>query len=105
MNPSRYPAYLALGVSIISMGFSAIFVRWANAPGIVTGFYRMAIATALLAWPFYRRVKAQGSLSRRGLRFAVLGGLFFAADLGLWATGVVMSGATNPTLLGGFCWR
>ena len=99
MNPSRYPAYLALGVGILSLGVSAIFVRWANAPGIVASFYRMAIATALLAWPFYRRVKATGSLSRRGLRFAVLGGLFFAADLALWSTGVVMSGATNPTLL------
>ena len=99
MNPSRFPAYLALGVGILSLGFSAIFVRWANAPGIVTSFYRMAIATILLAWPFYRRVKATGSLSRRGLRFAVLGGLFFTGDLALWATGVVLSGATNPTLL------
>ena len=99
MNPSRFSAYLALGVGILSLGFSAIFVRWANAPGIVTSFYRMAIATALLAWPFYRRVKATGSLSRRGLRFAVLGGLFFTGDLALWATGVVLSGATNPTLL------
>ena len=99
MNPSRFPAYLALVVGIFSLSFSAIFVRWANAPGIVTSFYRMAIATALLAWPFYRRIKAQGRLSRRGLRFAVLGGLFFAADLALWATGVVLSGATNPTLL------
>ena len=99
MNSSRFPAYLALGVSILSMSFSAIFVRWADAPGIVAGFYRVAIATALLAWPFYRRVKAQAGLSRRGLRFAVLGGLFFAADLALWATGVVLSGATNPTLL------
>ena len=99
MNPSRFPAYLALGVGIMSLSFSAIFVRWANAPGIVTSFYRMAIAAVLLAWPFYRQVKAQGSLSRRGLRFAVLGGLFFAADLALWATGVIMSGAANPTLL------
>lgn len=99
MNPSRLPAYLALGVGILSLGFSAIFVRWANAPGIVTSFYRMAIATVLLAWPFYRRVKAKGNLSRQGLRFAVVGGLFFAADLALWATGVVLSGATNPTLL------
>jgi drug/metabolite transporter (DMT)-like permease len=99
MNPPRFSAYLALGVGILSLSFSAIFVRWANAPGIVTSFYRMAIATALLAWPFYRRVKATGSLSRRGLRFAVLGGLFFTGDLALWATGVVLSGATNPTLL------
>ncbi len=91
--------YLALGVGILSLGFSAIFVRWANAPGPVTGFYRMAIAVVVLAWPFYRRVKAQGNLPRQGLQAAVLGGLFFAADLALWTTGVVMSGATNPTLL------
>jgi drug/metabolite transporter (DMT)-like permease len=99
MNPPHFSAYLALGVGILSLSFSAIFVRWANAPGIVTSFYRMAIATALLAWPFYRRVKAQGNLSWQGLRFAVLGGQFFMADLALWATGVILSGATNPTLL------
>ncbi len=99
MNSSRLPSYLALGIGSLSLGFSAIFVRWADAPGSVTALYRVAIAVLLLAWPFYRRVKTRGSLPRQGLRFAVLGGLFFAADLTLWATGVVMSGATNPTLL------
>ncbi len=92
-------SYLALGVGALSLGVSAIFVRWANAPGAVTSFYRMAIAAALLAWPFYRRVKARGGLPRRGVGFALLGGLFFAADLAFWATGVMLSGATNPTLL------
>ena len=92
-------SYLALGVGALGLGVSAIFVRWANAPGAVTSFYRMAIATALLAWPFYRRVKARGGLPRRGLWFALLGGLFSAAALAFWATGVMLSGATNPTLL------
>ena len=91
--------YLALGVSILSLSFSALFVRWANAPGAVASFYRMAVAVAVLAWPFYRHAKARGTLPRRGLEVAVLGGLFFAGDLALWATGVVMSGATNPTIL------
>jgi drug/metabolite transporter (DMT)-like permease len=97
-NPRLY-AYLALGVGALSLGFSAIFVRWAEAPGIVTSFYRMAIVVVLMAWPFYRRVRARGELSPRGVRLALLGGLFFAADLALWATGVVQSGATTPTLL------
>jgi len=96
---SKLRPYLALGVGVVSLGFSAIFVRWAHAPGAVTSFYRVAIATALLAWPFYRQVRARGGLSRRGVQFAVLGGLFFAGDLALWTTGVVLSGATNPTLL------
>jgi len=100
-NP-RHPhlsAYLALGVGALSLGFSAIFVRWADAPGIVTSLYRMAIVVVVMAWPFYRRLKARGNLPRRGVQLALLGGVSFAADLSFWATGVVMSGATNPTLL------
>ena len=92
-------AYLALGVGIVTLGFSAIFVRWAEAPGVVTSFYRVAIAALVMAWPFYRRVRRLGGLPRRGAWIALLGGLLFAADLALWATGVMMSGATNPTLL------
>lgn len=99
MRPSRSSAYLVLAVGIVSLGFSGIFVRWANAPGLVTAFYRMAVGTVALAWPFYRRVRRAGGLPRQGLWFAVVGGLFFAADLALWTTGVMLSGATNPTLL------
>lgn len=92
--------YLALGVGVLSLGVAAIFVRWANAPGPVTSFYRLSIASLLLALPFYRR-RAQVSqpLPLKGLQIAVLGGLFFAGDLAFWASGVVLSGATNPTLL------
>lgn len=99
MNSSRLPSYLALGVGIVCLGFSGIFVRWANAPGPVPSFYRMVVSVVLLAWPFYEGIKTGNSLPRQGLRIAVLGGLFFAADLAFWASGVVLSGATNPTLL------
>jgi drug/metabolite transporter (DMT)-like permease len=96
---SSFLAYLALAIGIVSVSFSAILVRWANAPGTVASFYRMAVAAVLMAWPFYRRVSARRSLPRLGIRVAVLGGVFFAADLAFWASGVVLSGATNPTLL------
>ena len=96
---SSISAYLALGLGILAVSFSAIFVRWAGAPGTVTSFYRTAIAALLLTWPFLRQVQTRNELPRAGLRTAVLGGLFFAGDLTLWSTGVVISGATNPTLL------
>jgi len=92
-------SYTALGVGILSLGFSGIFVRWAHAPGVVTSFYRMAIAVVLMALPFARRLRAAGGIPAAGLRLALLGGLFFAGDVALWATGVVLGGATNPTLL------
>jgi drug/metabolite transporter (DMT)-like permease len=96
---SLWRAYLALGMGMASVSFSAIFVRWADAPGTVAGFYRVAVAVLLMAWPFFRRVRARGPLPWRGIGIALLGGLFFAADLGFWATGVMMTGATIPTVL------
>ncbi len=90
--------YAALGVGILSLGFSGIFVRWAHAPGVVTSFYRMAIAVVLMALPFTRR-RSAGGIPAAGLRYALFGGVFFAGDVALWATGVMLGGATNPTLL------
>jgi drug/metabolite transporter (DMT)-like permease len=96
---SPWRAYLALAIGALTLGFSAIFVRLADAPGAVSAFYRMSIATLILAWPFLRAVKTKGRISRKGARLAVWAGIFFAADLAAWMTGVVLSGATNPTLL------
>lgn len=98
-NPNPQRAYLALGFGILAIGLSPIFIRWANAPGVVSMFYRTGIAALALAWPFAQRVRKAGRLPRAGIWMAVLGGLFFAADLAAWSSGVMLSGATNPTLL------
>jgi drug/metabolite transporter (DMT)-like permease len=84
---------------MLALGFSAILVRTADAPGVVSSFYRMAAAIVVMAWPVYRRVRARGYHSRRAVQTALLGGLLFGGDVALWATGITLSGATNPTLL------
>lgn len=93
-------AYLVLALSLIGMGFSGIFVSLAGAPGAVAGFYRMGIAATVLAVPFARGVRVAGPPQRREIGIAVLAGLFFAGDLFFWNTGILISGATNPTLMG-----
>jgi len=45
-------AYAALAVGIFSLSFSAMFVRWANAPGPVRAFYRLFFSILLLL-PFF----------------------------------------------------
>lgn len=97
-NNSR--AYLVLALSLLGMGFSGILVSLADVPGAVTGFYRMAIASVALVIPFVRGVQREGNPGRREGLIAVLAGLFFAADLFFWNTGILISGATNPTLMG-----
>lgn len=96
----RSRAYLALGLGLMGLAFSGIFVKWANAPGTVTGFYRMAGAILVLAPMFWHRWRTLERVPRREVQIAVLAGLFFATDLTLWNTGILLSGATNPTLLG-----
>ncbi len=91
--------YLALGVGILSVSMSAIFVSWAGAPGVVTSFYRMAIGAVIFTLPFVQRSRQKGMVPRRGALFALLAGAFFGVDMALWSTGITISGATNPTLM------
>lgn len=92
-------SYLALAVGLFALGLSAIFTRWADAPGIVSSFYRMLIATVVTAWPFFRSLRRRKEIPWRGIWIAAGGGVLFAIDNALWATGVRLGGATNPTLL------
>lgn len=81
------------------IGVSPILVRAAGVPGPVAAFYRVALAAVLLSPVFFVRLRRGARISARGIRLAAIGGAFFAADLAAWSTGVVLSGATNPTLL------
>ncbi len=104
MNPphprNRIWAYLALVIGILSLSMTAMFVRWADAPGPVTGFYRLAIATALTAPLFIHRQRTQTAIPRAHLLIPLLGGLFAAGDFALWNTSVLFTTASNATLLG-----
>jgi drug/metabolite transporter (DMT)-like permease len=68
-------------------------------PGTVAAFYRMAIGLVVLTPAFLFSLRGNRSLPLPEVRIALLGGLLFAIDLSFWSTGVVLSGATNPTLL------
>lgn len=96
-RPAALP-YLAMGVGILGLGFSAIFVRWAAAPGPVTGLYRMAIATALVTPIVARSSVWQGLSASPGVRWAVFGGVFLSLDLALWNTAINLTTAATATL-------
>ncbi|MBI5653006.1 MAG: DMT family transporter [Chloroflexi bacterium] len=100
--------YLTLILGLASIGLSAIFVKWANAPGAVSGFYRMAIAAAVMTIPFaisLRRAQLPITnyhllFTNRHVLFAIIAGLFFAGDLATWNTAVLIGNAANATLFG-----
>jgi drug/metabolite transporter (DMT)-like permease len=93
-------AYLALGTGIFALSFSAMFVRWANAPGPVTAFYRLFFSIFLLLPFFAPRVKTNTSIKSWLIVFPLLAGVFTALDLGLWTSSLSYTTAANATLLG-----
>jgi drug/metabolite transporter (DMT)-like permease len=102
-----YLPYLGLAGGIVGLALSAMFVRWAGAPGPVSGFYRVSIAALVMALPVWLSARRQAGgagllkgISRRYLLLAALAGLFFSGDLAIWNTSALMTSAANATLLG-----
>lgn len=97
---SRFSPYLGLAIGLLSLGLAAIFVYWADAPGSVNAFYRMGIALMLATLPFLRRQNRNSESDfKKGIPYAVTGGMLFGLELALWSEGIKMSSATNPTLM------
>lgn len=93
-------AYVALGIGIFSLSFSAMFVRWANAPGPVTAFYRLFFSIFLLLPFFLPRLKINRSIQSSSIIFPLLAGVFTACDLGLWTASLSYTTVANAALLG-----
>jgi drug/metabolite transporter (DMT)-like permease len=95
----KWLAYAALAAAVLGISWSAIFVRWAGVPGPASAFYRVLVAAVVLVpWRLMR-----GGVRRpptNALWLPLLGGVFFALDLGLYNTAVLQTSAATATLLG-----
>lgn len=77
-----------------------MFVRWANAPGSVTAFYRLFFSTLILTPFFIRRSRWEPPIARKVWMFSVVAGIFTACDLSLWSSSLAFTTAANATFLG-----
>jgi drug/metabolite transporter (DMT)-like permease len=101
--PSKRPIlpYLALIMGILCLSFSAMFGKWASAPGPVIGFYRIGMATLILLPAFIFRNRRYGTkFPKAVLLLPILGGIFTALDHGTWNSSLQYTSAANATLLG-----
>ena len=98
-SKDRILPYLALSSAVLALTFSSLFIRWANAPGTVTTFYRMTIG-AIAFFPFFMHQPVeQRRIDRRWLFLPLIGGLFTAMDHATWATAIESTRVANATLL------
>lgn len=96
--------YVTLSLGILFLSFSPLFTHWADAPGIVTSFYRMLIA-ALVLLPFYKKIfpdracTGETRLTWHQILIPVLAGVFSGIDHALWGTALKETSVANATLL------
>ncbi|MCB0453582.1 MAG: DMT family transporter [Aequorivita sp.] len=89
---------IALVIGIICISIFPILVKLSLSPGVISAFYRMAIAAAILV-PFTILTGKLKIPSLKIFLLTVLCGALFAADVAVWNIAIQESTATQATLL------
>src|SRR5215510_10566384 len=79
--PSRGKAAVSLAIGVIGIAGAAVFVRWSGVSGIVSAFYRLALASLVLVpWRLLSSRRAP-AITPEARRSAIVAGILFGADL------------------------
>jgi drug/metabolite transporter (DMT)-like permease len=92
-------AYAALALCVIVLSLSGLFVRWAGAPGTVTSFYRMGIASVVMTAIIVQRREQVRPARWSLMLLPLVGGLFTALDHSTWSTAIGYTNIATATLL------
>lgn len=100
MQTKSFLSYLALGIGTLSLSLSAMYVRWAQAPGTVTGFYRLFISTIIIFPFFIRRNIPTQHLTWSKILPPILGGMCMAGTFSLWNTSLFYTNVASAAMIG-----
>ncbi|MBA6152793.1 DMT family transporter [Gelidibacter maritimus] len=89
---------VALAVGIICISIFPILVKLNLSPGLISAFYRMVIASAIIV-PYVIITKQFKVASRKSFWLSVICGVVFGLDVGVWNIAIQQSTATQATLL------
>ena len=98
---SPFISYLVLFFGVVFLSISPLFVRWANAPGVVTSFYRMSVVICVtgLILLFSKRRQGNNEIPMKFWLIPILAGLASALDHAFWSTAIENTKIANATLL------
>jgi len=107
--PRLLPLILAAGVVAVSL--AAIFIRLADAPGVVVAAYRMLLASLILL-PWSIPALSRTPLTRHNALYAILAGVLLGAHFATWITSLsyttvaasVALVSTHPLWVALFSW-
>lgn len=89
---------LALAFGILCISIFPILVKLRLTPGLISAFYRMAIAFSLLL-PYMLITKKFKLPQKKYILLAIVCGVLFASDVAVWNIAIQESSATQASLL------
>ena len=96
-SPSRLTLVLSIGLVAVSL--AAIFIRLADAPGVVVAAYRMFLASLVLL-PWTLRALRKTPLTRSNAGYAVAAGLLLGLHFATWISSLSYTTVAASTSLG-----
>ncbi len=98
---SKTSAFLVLFLGIFLLSAAPLIIRWADAPGVVTSFYRMFFAACVLTLiNLFRKNSSERSAVPRNLWILpLLAGISSGIDHSLWSTAIENTYIAKANLL------
>jgi len=92
--------YLTLFVATFAVSWAAILIRLTGAGPLPTAFYRMAIASLILAIPAIPKVRSIFKVLNRGeLILLLTSGIFLGLHFAVWVTSLFYTTISNSAIL------
>jgi len=97
---SQRSLYLSLFIATFAVSWAAILIKLAGAGPLPTAFYRMALASLILAIPAIPKLNDSfKNLSRAEIIQLVISGLMLAAHFAVWVTSLFYTTISNSAIL------
>src|SRR5690606_37638656 len=96
------PRSLSIGLLIIGMiaiSFSAIFVKWADAPAGISAMYRLLLTNVLMLPFLYRYIPEIRSIHMKDWLLLAGSGMFLGLHFLLWMSSLFLTTVASSTVL------
>lgn len=90
---------LPLTISIIAISFSAIFVKWSDAPASILSMYRMWFASILMVPIVWKKRSEFKHIVKKDWFFLFFSGLFLALHFVLWFGSLKLTTVASSTII------
>jgi drug/metabolite transporter (DMT)-like permease len=90
---------LPLTISIIAISFSAIFVKWSDAPASILSMYRMWFASLLMLPIVWNKRSEFKNIMKKEWFFLFFSGLFLALHFVLWFGSLKLTTVASSTII------